>query len=232
MIVIGHQQHFVGNQEYWGRVIRADRFIVSDDVQFKPKEWENRQYVGGVLLTVPVHAHSGLRQSETKIAWDAMPPRKIERQLSQLWRKAPHGDVARQILLASFKARPETLDALNRWTMLRIWQLLRPPRTRLMYASAMDANAQTVDDPSEKIALQCHSIGLATGEQVEYWCGRSGREYLDLAPFRERGIAVGEVEPQFVTGDEATSVLDLVAEYGADAIGALPTIRVREWLLR
>lgn len=184
MIATIHQPEYLPCLPLLGKIAQADTLVLLDDVQFKRDSLQQRAWVAAPngharWITIPfVHRHP---QSigDVEIAnrsWQ----RSHSGVLKQLYGTAPHFD---------------RLDALAPlWSSIE-GHLWAPVSMSMHFLSdAFDISRSTfsssslsiqTDEPSERLAEICHRL-----EATTYLSGASGRKYLDLRPFDERGIEV------------------------------------------
>lgn len=179
MIVTGHQVNFLPGLSVIEKIRAADICVWMDEMQYERHGWVNRNRLAdGTMLTVPVAEH------------DTFEP--INRV---------------RISDPTFRARKKIAKTLGmrlgRHADAYVKHLLRPYQLLVGLNSALLSELMVDLDIGCEHHLQSHlgtgryeatSLGLA--EMVEevggtvWLSGPSGRNYLDEAPFAERGIEV------------------------------------------
>lgn len=215
------QSNYIPWKGYFDLIENVDAFMLYDAVQFTRRDWRNRNLIktpqGLAWLTIPVEVKGRYNQAinETRIAgsdWAQTHWRSIE----GAYRRAPHFAAETEWLAPLYSAPPEPmLSALN-------VSFLRAICARLGIATPIlrCEDYDLLDDRSARLASLCAQAGGNV-----YVSGPAARNYLQEAPFVERGIRVewfdysGYPEyPQLWGGFEhGVSVLDLIFNCGPDA---------------
>lgn len=179
MIVTGHQVNFLPGLSVIEKIRAADICVWMDEMQYERHGWVNRNLLAdGTMLTIPVSEH------------DTFEPINRVRISDPTFR-------ARKKIAKTLEMR------LGRHADAYIKHLLRPYQLLVGLNSALLSELMVDLDIGCERHLQSHlgagryeatSLGLA--EMVEevggsvWLSGPSGRNYLDEAPFAERGIEV------------------------------------------
>jgi len=219
MIVTIHQPNFAPWTGYFDKMARADVFVLLDTVPFTKGGFQNRVKIkgpkGGQWLTVPVQTAGKLGQATNEVETnEGLPWRRDHlRTFEGLYAKAPHRDDAAAILRDAYEDPGTNLAALC-GTIIERLAGVYGLGTRLVRSSDLTARGSS----SELLA----ALTAECGGDV-YLSGPSGRNYLDLAPFEERGIAVEyhaftpqpypQLHGEFVGG---LSMLDHLANAGPE----------------
>jgi hypothetical protein len=170
MKVAIHQPQYLPWLGYFDKIDQADCFVLLDDVQFKKNEWQNRNKIktaaGWQWLTVPVLHRFPQRICEVRIN-----------------RTDPWSRKHLQPFFEEIYAREWTLLLdLNLATIAYLAEALGI-QTKLVLASSLPVPAEL--EATDRLIAICQAVGANT-----YLSGVGGREYLDLAPFKEAGIGV------------------------------------------
>lgn len=236
----GHQPHVFAGIEYFARIDACDAFVVSDDVQFNPRDWQNRNRVkapfGTNLLTVPVTGDKDVKLYQKLLASNVRLD-KIWKTIEQSYSACPYWKDL-EWLGDTLNAAPPALLVDLACPMIERFCAYLGIRTDLYLATelAKSKDISWPDDPSEKIAMQVEMLGLDT-----YAFGRGANAYMDPAPFRKRSLTLRPfvwTPPKYRqrwTKDgfvENLSIIDLIANEGPGSLAILrASIRVGdgEW---
>ncbi|MBI1947861.1 MAG: WbqC family protein [Deltaproteobacteria bacterium] len=209
---------------FFEQLYRADVFVFYDDVQFDKHGWRNRNRIkaptGPHWLTVPVR-HAGLDKPKlSEILVDNSRPwaKKHLGTIRQFYRDAPFLDRYLPTLEELLARRWERLVELDlaAIALLSGWLGLRRDTVR---SSELGVDG----GQTERLVSICDALGA-----TRYLSGAAARDYLDVAQFDARGIAVEWQEyrhPVYrqLHGDFVPhlSALDLVLNYGDESLGIL-----------
>lgn len=215
------QSNYIPWKGYFDLIASVDTFVLYDDMQYTRRDWRNRNQIktpqGLCWLTVPVRSKGRYEQriNETEIDGQEW-VREHWRSLELNYRRAPHfAEVSARLRPFYEEGRFSMLSDLNR--ALLEWGCGELGiQSRIVPSSDYTLR----DGKSERLADLCQQLG---GEV--YVSGPAARDYLDPAPFTERGIAVEwfnyqdypdypQLWGEFVAG---VSILDLLFNCGPDA---------------
>ncbi len=182
MIYSVHQPQYLPWIGFFDKVAASDVFVYLDDVQYKQREFQNRNKLrtkdGWMWLTVPVAVeHNTLIKD---VAIDASRDWRSEhaKSLKAWYGRAPfyasHADFFRDLYARDW-------DRLSTLNVEVIGYLLRELgiKTRVVFESALGAGGTK----TQRII----NIGRALGADT-YLSGAGGRDYLDENLFRKAGI--------------------------------------------
>ena len=216
MLVGIHQLHYLPWLRYFEKILRADCFIVLDNIQFNKNGWQNRNQIktaeGALLLTVPVLRKAAQSLDEVRIN-NAVPWRKKHwRSIEQAYARAPYFRAYAPALEAMYQEEYATLNALNR-RMLTFFLAALGSETRIEYASRLGAPGKA----TERLVQLIKAVG---GDC--YYSGAYALEvYLDADALRAAGI---DLRLQAWTAPRYTqlhgefipdlSILDLLLNHG------------------
>lgn len=225
-ILATHQPQYLPWLGFFDKLDRADLFVLLDNVQFKKREWQNRNRIntatGWQWLTVPVRHCTRPPISEVQIDQTAPWARKHLRALEVNYRRALH-----------FQDHLPLLEEilLNSWTHLAPLNITLIRRlatglgidTRMRLASEVPAQG--------KGTARLVNLCLALGADV-YLTGAGGAAYLDLHAFAAAGIEVRWQEfchpiyPQPYNSFEPNlSIVDLLLNCGDESLDILRSTR-------
>lgn len=221
MILTAAQPVYLPWLGLFDKIAQADTFVSFDQVQYMPKEWQNRNRIktpqGPIWLTVPVHrkGHREKPLSEIRINYQEPWQKRHLRAIEMSYGKAPYFERYIGHLREFYSWNWDTLCRLNEH-MLQ-WLLdelgLRP---RFLRASDYDFHGAK----SELVLDMCRRLGADT-----YVFGGEGRNYADVEAFEAAGVVPlfqdyeHPVYPQLY-GEfvEKLSVLDLLMNCGPDSL--------------
>jgi hypothetical protein len=183
VLVAIHQPEHMPWLGFFDKLLRADAFVLLDDVQFSKGDFQNRNRVkgqgGAQWLTVPVEHRFGQKINEVEIAGDAW--------RAKHW-KTLHSCYARAAHFGEFAGRFEELYA-RPWARLselnveaiRVLARAFGVEKEFVFSSALGAGGQK----SGLVLNICKAVGAS-----RYYSGRAGSTYLDADAFRREGIEI------------------------------------------
>ncbi|MEQ1633211.1 MAG: WbqC family protein [Planctomycetota bacterium] len=179
------QPRFFPGLHYLSRMQVADWFVIFDNVQFTPRHEENRCKVkgpqGAQWLTAGVK--KGPREQlvkDTMISYEQPWHLDAQKTLAHLYGKSPFYERYIGAVKAILEAGHETLTALDRASWEPALAILKP-KCKFVLASELPCEGK---GPPLLLDI-CKHLGADV-----YLSGGFGREYLDVAPFTERGVEV------------------------------------------
>jgi WbqC-like protein len=223
MVVAVHQPQYLPWLGYFEKILRADVFVLLDDVQFKKNEWQNRNRIktaqGSQWLTVPVRYKFPQRINEVPINDTVKWQHKQRQSILSNYRKAPCYSYLEDLFEELFSSAWNFISPLNIWAVRRLTQALGID-TPIHVASEL---GEFPRDPDERLIAITRHFNADT-----YLAGSGGREYMDLSKFVSSGIEVrfqdyrhpvydqlfGEFEPFM-------SVIDLILNHGDRSLDIL-----------
>jgi len=235
MIVSAHQPQYMPWLGYFDKIARSDCFVVLDQVQYKIRDFQNRNKIrtaeGWGWLTVPVKTKNKYKQSIRDAQIDnSIPWAKEHLAAFETWyRKAPFFDYYYQFLDDLYSHQWDMLKDLNISIIefsLKHLGIDKP----LYFESDLGINSTR----SEKIIDICRSLNADT-----YLASIGAKSYLEEDKFKQAGISLvyhyfeHPVYSQLYTGSfvENLSIFDLFLNEGkaASEILALSRQRVYEY---
>ena len=160
-----NQPRFLPDPDYLARFLLADVFVFRDDVQFQPKDWENRNRIktpnGPMWLTVPLKSCPiGTPLVEATIDHSTDWRRKMLRAVELNYARAPHfKEFFPQFRDALCELEWQSLFALNLnlidW-FREIWEL--GERCETVWASDL----RCTGDTDEVLIAMCKKLGART----------------------------------------------------------------------
>jgi hypothetical protein len=186
MILTAHQPVYLPWLGLFHKIALADQFISFDQVQYQPKDWNNRNRIktpqGLIWLSVPVLRKGYLERSISDIEINNVEPwaRKHWRSLKIAYAKAPYFARYADFFEDTYARRWHTLVELNAYMLAWFLDTLG---IKVPVRSAGEWQFQ-----GEKSALvldMCRQVGAS-----QYIFGAQGRDYADVAAFEAAGIKV------------------------------------------
>jgi hypothetical protein len=184
VILTAHQPVYLPWLGLFHKIALADQFIAFDQVQYQPKDWNNRNRIkapqGPIWLSVPVLRKGYLERNISDIEINNVEPwaRKHWRSMKLAYAKAPHFARYADFFEDTYARRWHTLVELNAYMLAWFLETLG---IQVPVRSAGEWNFQ-----GEKSALvldMCRQVGAS-----QYIFGAQGRDYADVADFTEAGI--------------------------------------------
>jgi hypothetical protein len=223
MILAVHQPQYLPWLGYFDKLDRADVFCFLDNVQYKKNEWQNRNRIksaaGWQWLTVPVSYRFPQLIIEVSINNTTNWRRKHLQALITNYGKSLHFSQIMEDLAAIYEREWHSLCELNIAVIECLRNLIGLSHKKTIRASEYDLS----EDPNDRLVDLCELVGAGT-----YLAGAGGAAYMDLKPFKKRGIKVifqdffhpvypqqfGEFLPQL-------STVDLLFNCGTDSLRIL-----------
>ncbi len=223
MIVAVHQPQYLPWLGYFDKILRADIFVLLDNVQFKKNEWQNRNRIktaqGWQWLTVPVRYKFPQRINEVTINNTVKWQHKQRQAILSNYKKAPCYHYLDTVFDDIFSCVWQSMAQLNIRLVTNLTKVLGID-TPLFVASEL---FDFPNDPDERLIAITKHFNADT-----YLAGSGGRQYMDLTKFRERGIDVlfqdykhpvyGQRFEGFVPN---MSVIDLILNQGENSLSIL-----------
>ncbi len=183
MLVAIHQPEHLPWLGFFEKMLRADLFVLLDDVQFSKGDFQNRNRVKGAggaqWLTVPVVRRFPQKLNEVEVAgndWQA----KHWKTLRSCYARAAHFETFAP-LFEDFYRRPWVrLADLNVAGIELVARALGVER-KWVLASDIAVSGHK----SELVLNICKALGASA-----YYSGRTGSTYLDKEAFRQAGIEI------------------------------------------
>ena len=229
-VVTGHQPTYLSYLGLFHKIALADKFILWDDVQYQPKDFNNRNKIkfpdGPKWLTVPVHRKGYLDKKYTEIKIDNTLDwrKKHWKSIESCYRKAPYFEKYHESLKFLYGVEWEHLSVLN-GVMLELFcrQLGIPMELETL------SKLKCEGTKSELVLNVCKKVGA-----TKYIFGSQGRDYADVEAFEREGIEVifqdyqhpfyaqrfGKFEPYM-------AVIDLLFNEGPNSLEILMNGNVR-----
>ncbi|MGW7786274.1 WbqC family protein [Streptomyces tricolor] len=186
-----HQPNFLPRLNTLAKLFAADYWIVLDDVQFARRDYQHRARLPSVShpgrhqwLSIPTHLPHG-RSTVIRDAVLVNPERsrrRVVQMLAQQYGRCSDWQTLRHHLdsvLVEFRRTDKIADVAEASTLMLL--NLMGWRGRILYSSLLPARSER----SQRLA------DLAADTRARgYLCGAGGMRYLDVDPFKARGVAV------------------------------------------
>jgi hypothetical protein len=215
---------------FFEKVLRADAFVLLDDVQFSKGDFQNRNRVkgpkGAQWLTVPVAQGFGQRINEVAVAGDAWRA-KHWKTLRSCYARAAHFEEFAGAFEEFYGREWTKLSDLN---VAAIEMLARAfgVEKRFVLSSTLEVEGRK----SELVLNICKAVGAS-----RYYSGRAGRTYLDAEAFRREGIEIVVQEFEHPTYEQLftkecgfvpnLSAVDLLFNRGKEGLGLIAECGMR-----
>lgn len=214
--VAAHQPTFLPWLGWWDKLVRADVFVILDDVQIQKKgsTWLNRVPIDGrgarVWLTVPLdRTYHGVRTVREARIDDSKPWRiKLSKTLASAYGRAPFYDKVMPVLEEILHLPTAQLAALNETAIRLLADKLEVSTAAFVHQSELAANAHGTD----LLVKLCKVVG---GDV--YLTGDGAGGYLEPEKFAAAGLRLEE--QQFTSPVYAQPALPFVA--GLSIVDAL-----------
>lgn len=186
MILTAHQPVYLPWLGLFHKIALADRFVSFDQVQYLPKDWNNRNriktHAGPIWLTVPVLRKGYLEKRICELEINNAEPwaRKHWRSLVSAYSKAPFFDRYAPFFEDVYGREWRTLCELNDH-MLRWFLDTLGIRTPVNSAGEWSFRGQK----SELVLDMCRTLGA-----TDYIFGALGRDYADVPAFEAAAVRV------------------------------------------
>lgn len=224
MLVAIHQPEHMPWLGFFEKLVRADVFVVLDDVQFSKGDFQNRNRVkgpgGASWLTVPVAHRFGQKINEVEIAGDAWRA-KHWKTLRSCYSRAAHFEEFADAFEELYARSWAKLSELN-VEAIRVLARAFGVEKEFVFSSALGA----VGHKSELVLNICMAVGA-----THYYSGRAGGTYLDADAFRREGIQIVVQEFEHPTYEQLfmneqgfvpnLSAVDLLFNRGAEGLGLI-----------
>ena len=223
MIVSIHQPQYLPWLGYFDKIRRADFFVLLDNVQFKKNEWQNRNKIktaqGWQWLTVPVKYKFPQLINEVTINNSVRWQHKQRQAMLSNYKKGPCYHYLDDFSHEIFSHAWQSISQLNIRVVTRLAKILGID-TPIFVASEL---GDFPNDPDERLIAITEHFKAET-----YLAGSGGRQYMDLAKFRERGIEVLFQDYRHPVYDQRfgefipyMSVIDLILNHGENSLAVL-----------
>lgn len=223
MIVSVHQPQYIPWLGYFDKIARSDCFVFLDCVQYKEREFQNRNRIrlkdGWMWLSVPVIA-GGARQPIGAVKIDnGADWRRTHRESLRTWYGgAPFFGEQFPFFDETYAREWESLSELNVHITRYLLKALAIS-TPLVFESELKISGTS----TRRIVEICKALKADT-----YLSGGGGREYLDEPLFAENGITLRYqefthpvYEQRFMPFEPYMSCVDLLFNHGAAGSSAL-----------
>jgi WbqC-like protein family len=186
MIAAVHQPNFLPWLGYFHKIVRSDKFVLLDDVQYVKGTVANRAYIlrkdgKAVYLTVPVKLSKGFDQlyNEIEIDYAQKWPQKGLNLIKDSYQKSPNYGVIFPNFSVILRKKHYSLSELNVELIKYIADYLSI-RTPLILSSAINSPLGTKSDRNLNICLHYGA--------EKYLSGSGAKKYNDDASFKKNNV--------------------------------------------
>ena len=186
MIITAHQPVYLPWLGLFHKIASADTFVSFDDVQYLPRDWNNRNKIrtasGAIWLTVPVltkgHREKPIREIEinNRDPWR----RKHWNSISMNYSKAAFFAQYEELVRSVYQREWQWLWELNEH-MLRWFLVALGIHVRFLRASELGLEGTK----SDLVLDMCRKLGAKT-----YIFGALGQDYARVEDFQQAGVEV------------------------------------------
>ena len=184
-----HQPNFLPWLGYFRKIVRADAFVLLDDVQFPKKggTWINRVKIivgdRSQWLTVPVdRSYHGLRRINEMTVDDTRPWRKkLSATIRASYGRAPFFQSVMPVMESILSEDTHLICELNRRGVLTLADALGIGRGHIRLSSELNASGTS----TERLISIARALGADT-----YLSGDGAGGYQDESKFAEAGIGL------------------------------------------
>ena len=186
-VVMIHQPHFLPWLGYFNKLLNVDHFVILDDVQYRPRYYQNRTKIlhpsGTKLwLSVPVSADRKTMIKDAEIAktkWK----RKILKTIRYSYGKSEYFHESWEDLESCLMANEKSLLSLNIKTLKIVTEMLTNQELSFSLSSSYKITPQ---NPTDRLIKLCKSVGA-----THYLFGEgNGINYHDPKKFHDNNIKV------------------------------------------
>lgn len=184
MIISTHQPQYLAWLGYFDKIAKSDMFVFLDRVQYKPREFQNRNKVrtstGPIWLSVPVISKGKGRQQidsvkvDNELSWQ----RKHLETFKSCYGKAEFFDDYNDFLKQIYTKKWESLVDLNIFIISYILK-----RLEIDIPIYLESGLDIHNTATDRIIDICRKLKVDT-----YLSGAGGKGYLDEARFPQAGI--------------------------------------------
>jgi len=228
MILSVHQPQYIPWLGFFDKIAHSDAFVFLDVVQYKPREWQNRNKIrtkdGSLWLTVPVVTTGLGRQAinDVKIDNSSAWTKEHWTSLRCWYSRAPYFDTYAPFWEDVFSRKWDKLVDLNLHVTKFLLQALG-----INIPLYLESELGTTGQATDRIIELCQKLQADT-----YLTGSGGRNYLDEAKFPEAGIKLQYQDYQhpvyrqqyMKSGDDfmaGISVIDLLFNEGKQSLSII-----------
>lgn len=182
-----HQPHFFPWMGYFNKLLNADHFIVLDDVQFRPRYFQNRTNIlhnsgSNLWLSIPiVKTVRSTQIKQAKIANDVKWERKLLESIRYSYVKAEYFDETWRDIKNCIKANNNSLLSLNIETLQLVYKKLTGKELPMSLSSSYPINPQ---NPTDRLLQLCKAVNA-----THYLFGEgNGINYHGIVAFHDSNI--------------------------------------------
>lgn len=186
MILTAHQPVYLPWLGLFQKIAVADMFISFNQVQYQPKDWNNRNRIktkqGPIWLSVPVLRKGYLEKTISDIEINNTEPwaRKHWKSLELAYAKAPYFKLYAEFFRDIYSRRWERLIDLNESMLVGMLEIMKI-NVPVRFANEWDFKGEK----SNLVLDMCKQV-----EAKGYIFGALGKDYVDANAFESEGIEI------------------------------------------
>ena len=224
MVIAVHQPQYIPWLGYFEKIARSDMFVFLDNVQYKMREFQNRNRIrtdkGWMWLTVPVVTKDGCRMSMSEVQIDNTMPwqRKHLGSIRASYAQAPYFNEYFPFFEDTLNKRWARLSDLNVCTVKYIMD-----RLSITTPTVFESELNILTTKTQRIIDICRKLNADT-----YLSGIGAKDYLDESLFPENKITLyyqnfdhPEYKQCFEPFMPYMSAIDLLFNHGPKSRGLL-----------
>lgn len=178
-----HQSQFLSWTPYFYKILKSDKFVVLDDVQFQKNGVQNRNQIktpqGAIWLTIPVKSKFGTPINEVEVS-NVKVYSKLLKTIELNYKKSPYYNQVYPNIESLFNKKHKYLHKINSESLNEILKFIGT-ELNIEYSSDL-STAQLKDDLVIEI--------IKSLKDDEYLSGKGALGYMDLNKFKKQNIKV------------------------------------------
>jgi hypothetical protein len=222
MIIAIHQPQYLPWLGYFHKMLKADIFVILDDVQYKKNEWQNRNKIRTLKswqwLTVPVQHNFGQNIDRVEIVKTSNWQRKHYHALVINYGKSPYFKKYEPFIRSTYDRPWEYLIDLNIHFIEFLFKALGG-KAKIIKSSGLNVALHK----TERLVEICKKL-----KADSYISGNGASEYIDLELFKKNGIKVifqdfkhPHYKQVYSNFEPGMSVVDLLFNHGERSLEVL-----------
>lgn len=218
MIIAGHQPEYIPYPGFFYKMMKVDKFIIVDHVQFENKNFQNRNKIrtaqGDLWLTVPLVSDGWIPINTVKINNNVPWSEKHWKTISLSYMKTPFFHKHKDFFEGVYKKKWEKLSELN----IEIIKYLAKSlfiTTPILISSELGL----IEKKNMLLIEMCKKVGADT-----YFSGQGAKGYVDEQLLAQNGLKhifsdfkLKEYNQRYKPFIPNMSMIDLLFNYGPEA---------------
>jgi len=178
-----HQSQFLSWIPYFYKILKSDKFVVLDDVQFQKNGVQNRNQIktpqGTIWLTIPVKSKLGISINEVEVS-NVKVYDKLLKTIELNYKKSPYYNQVYPKIESAFNKKHKYLHKINSELLDESLKFIRI-ESNIECSSGL-STTQLKDDLVIEI--------IKSLKDDEYLSGKGALGYMDLDKFKKQNIKV------------------------------------------